>query len=219
MQKFLYILGFINSIYFANLDCFDIKQTDMDSMFINWNTATILSLENQTNEIKDGILKGRYVNRLESIKEYWGIKEKNDVNINSIRYSFLKILLTDMNKNKDSIYVIEANTSGASVDIRNFLIHIDSNHKAIIEFYVFSNGNWIKKGGSILPDFFLKGKLSDYITNYGKGFNEDDIIITNFYFNKSLKSEFFLYNTLSTLSEINKVLDTYITKNFVINRQ
>ena len=64
-------------------------------------------------------------------------------------------------------------------------------------------------------EFNLQSDLKNYISRFGKGFNSDDIIITEFKNGRVQESEYYLYSTLSEESKIKSVLDGYRKENFI----
>jgi len=53
------------------------------------------------------------------------------------------------------------------------------------------------------------------ITQFGKGFNYDDIVLTEFENGRIKESEYYLYSTLSAESKVKNVLDGYRKENFM----
>lgn len=191
-------------------------QVSVDSVFVTWNNRTIGSLERQIKSSSDSVVKSRYENRLSVIVEYWSIRDQTSVNIESIRYKFLKkIFLQQKNKGGSKFYVIEANESGSKVILRNFVVYIDSLNNANIEFYINVNQEWQKQGKCIFNNFHIEYELKNSIAKFRKGINNDDIIVTKFEDNHVQESEYFLYGTLSNISSIKKVLDCYKDENFI----
>jgi len=195
---------------------FSYAQGPIDSVFVTWNNRTIGSLERQIKSSSDSVVKSRYENRRSVIEEYWSIKDQMRVNVESIRYKFLKkILLQQKNKGVSKFYVIEANESGSKVILRNFVVYIDSLNNANIEFYININQEWQKQGKCILNNFHIEYELENSIAKLRKGVNNDDIIVTKFEDNHVQESEYFLYGTLSNASSIIRVLDCYKDENFI----
>ena len=191
-----------------------LAQPSTDSVFINWNKATLESLNRQKNSTTDSVQKAKYENRLLATKEYWNVRNVEDLNRKSIRYNLLTTILKDPAARKNGLYVIEANESGSKVLLRSFVLHMGDN-TVDVEFYDFINSEWQKTGQFKKVSFRLRSDLKSYITPFGKGFNYDDVIITEFTNNQVKESEYYLYSTLSTDSKIKDVLDGYRKENFL----
>jgi hypothetical protein len=189
-------------------------QSPLDSIFVSWNKFTFKSLKRQTQSTIDSVQKAMYENRLLSVKEYWNIKNIDDFNNTSIRYKLLKTVFVKSNKKKD-FYIIEANESGSKVLLRSIVLCISSASTVDADFYDFFNGEWkiTRKLKGI--DFYLQSDFKNYISRFGKGFNSDDIIITEFKNGRVQESEYYLYSTLSAESKIKNVLDGYRKENFI----
>lgn len=211
----------ISLLYFVFLSCSANKQTQtyapppLDSLFVSWNKSTLKSLNRQIKATTDSLQKTIYNNRFLSAKEYWGIKNIDDLNNSSIRYKFLKTLFANLNDETKDFYVIEANESGSKVLLRNFILYKSSTNTADVEFYDFFNDDWQKKGRFKEDNFILQTDLKNYLSLFGKGFNYDDIIITEFKNGHVQESEYYLYTTLSSESKIKKILEGYRKENFI----
>ena len=178
---------------------------DTNSIFINWNIATLKSLKNQLELSKDSSTKNIYENRLLAFKSFIDIDKEEKVNRNSIRYKFIEELEKNANSIKD-FYVFEANTSGENVEIRNYVIYSDMANNASVDIYNFDNGKWIKNATSKTIDLQLDSNLKNYLVKFKTGFNKDDVIITHFKNNTISDSEYYLYTTLSDGNSIKKIL-------------
>lgn len=211
----------ISLLYFVFLSCSVNKQIQtyatppLDSVFVSWNKSTLESLNRQIKATSDSLQKAIYNNRFLSVKEYWGIKNIDDVNNRSIRYKFLKTLFAKLNDETKDFYIIEANESGSKVLLRNFILYKNSTNAADIEFYDFFNEDWQKKGRFKEDNFILQSDFKNYLSQFGKGFNYDDIIITEFKNGHVQESEYYLYSTLSSGSKIKKILEGYRKENFI----
>jgi len=194
----------------SNPNC-KLSQPQIDSLFMEWNKTTILSLERQLELSIDTIKKSFYENRLLAFKTYLKINNSETINPNSIRYKFLTELSSSQKGSE--FYIIEANESGAKVLLRTFVLF--TNPKTTkVDIYI-NDEKWKRTGFFELKDFSLKEDLSSYITL--KGFNNDDIIITRFENTKVKKSEYFLSGTLALSSGIKNILDNFKKENFFSN--
>ena len=135
-----------------------------------------------------------------AFRSFIGIKEGNEVNHKSIRYKFLiDIPLTD---DMDIFYIIETLNSGESVELINYVVNPA---KGIVTVYQFINGKWIKSiSEKISIDKNIN--LNNYITKYGTGFNQENIIITSFYNKKAIDSKYFIYFSMKNLNPWNSIL-------------
>jgi hypothetical protein len=173
------------------------------------------SLARQKNSVADTSRKASYANRIEFFPGYLGIESTDSINTNSLRYRFLKQLLPNM---KDStFYVVEANSTGAKIIIRNFVFYKDNVGNTEVQLYNYYDKTWHKRGKIKLQAFNLDHDLKKYILKNGKGFNYEDIIITRIERDKfsSISSEYFVDGTLSIDSGIKQVLDDDIKGKFV----
>ncbi len=116
---------------------------------------------------------------------------------------------------KKDFYIIEANESGSKVLLRTFVLYKESTNMIDIEFYDFFNEEWQKKGEFKKDNFYLQPDLKNYISQFSKGFNYDDIILTEFKNGYVKESEYYLYSTLSAESKIKNILDGYRKENFI----
>jgi hypothetical protein len=190
-------------------------QVQLNSVFINWNKYTFESLNRQTQLAADSMQKSIYENRCLAVKKYWGIDDVADCNSKSIRYKFLKTILLKANdRKKKDFYVIEANESGSKVLLRSCVLFMDAYNIANVDFYDFYNGEWRRVGKFRKENFALLG-LKNNRVQFGKGFNYDDIVITEFKNGRIKESEYYLYSTLSAESKVNHILDGYRKENFI----
>lgn len=184
----------------------------IDSSFINWNKCTFKSLERQLNNTNDEKDREMFLNRLLAFHAFLDVESVDTINHQSIRYKFLKVLFHK--KKYKNFYIVEANLSGESVLLRNFVVYKDFNNITVIDFYIFINGEWKKIGNSKVEIFLLNTNLKKYILKFPSGYNHDDIIITQFDNEIVVTSEYYLYRTLSSLSGVQRILDTYKKENF-----
>jgi hypothetical protein len=213
MLKISFLLWLTISFWCVSSSSLHYKKVGVDSVFIDWNKATFQSLKRQLQLSPDSGQKAAYLNRLSAIEGFLGVRNLEDINVGSLRYKFLEMLFTGVNAGRRKFYIVESNRSGDMIELRNFVIYIDSAHKADIKFYVFVNGKWNQRGGSSVNNFFIDHNLRSYIVK-AHGFNNDDVIATKFENNQVDESEYYLNGTLSISSGIKVVLDTYNTKNF-----
>jgi hypothetical protein len=208
-----YSQSYIFIFLFITLSICSYAQEPMDSVFINWNKTTFQSLERQKLLQHSSKAKSVYKNRLSALKLYLGIGNTKEINHASIRYSFLDMLFSEHEYAKSTFLVIEADKLGYMTTLSNFVVWVDSSKNVRIEFYNYINGEWKKVGGCYLNDFYIDFKLKNYFTKLNTGFNKDDVIITLFSNNAIIESEYYLYSTLSTGSNMKRIIDTYKKEN------
>lgn len=191
------------------------SQSELDTAFVNWNKATLVSLERQLQSSADSMQKALYENRLLTIKGYWDIENIEAVNNKSIRYELLKTVFVNLGNKQNGLYIVEANESGSKVLLRSYVLHRNANNEGEVEFYDFINGGWKITGKFKLDNLYLQADLKGYISPFGKGFNDEDVVITEFENGRLKESEYYLYSTLSMESKIKNVLDGYRKENFI----
>lgn len=175
-------------------------QKSIDTVIINWNRATLASVEAQISKVEDSTLQARYKNASEAITSMWG-KTPTE----SIRYKFLKMI----NLKKREYYIIETKESGSKIVIRNFVAYPNKNNSVSIESYLYANQTWLRKKNCGIKDFTIKRQINSDLVSLWDGFNDNDIIITRFQNGQAVESVYFLYNTLSSTSNFKKILDCY----------
>lgn len=181
------------------------KASNVKDTFVKWNKATLESLRYHKHLAKNTARSHIYQNRLVALKAYLEIDTDNKVNVNSIRYQFLNEIFSK-NKEKRNFYVIEANHSGESVELKNYVIYPDGDMLFKVEIYYYNETKWVKKSGSERVNCTSKPNLRRVTTKFGTGFNLDDVIVTEFA-NKSVKfSDYHLYGTLNNESLLRKIL-------------
>lgn len=205
----MYLLKIIFSYFLVFSSCKNIDNQDQymqmnkDTTFHNWNKSTLLSLKSQirlSNSSEKGILE----NRLLAFKAFVAIDKEDKINSNSVRYQFLNEL-SHQNTGNGDFYIIEANRSGEAIEIRNYLIYLDNTKMVDVETFNYVKGKWVKGAVAKKINLQMNNNLKSYVTKFGQGFNQDDIIITHFINSKVAASEFFLYSTLSETSGIKKI--------------
>ncbi len=128
MKRYLALFSYL--LFFQS--CTDIEKKevhfiDVDRIFVDWNKLTLLSLDNHMQTAKDSTEKEIYDNRLFAFKAFVQITSFTDIQPNSIRYQFLREFLKEEN-HKEDFYIIEANRSGESAEMRNYVVFLN-NHK------------------------------------------------------------------------------------------
>lgn len=176
------------------------KHLSIDSVFVSWNKSTLSSLNNHIISATDSSEKSLYKNRLLAFKSFIDIDGDNDVNTESIRYQFLKMISLDVAG--DNFAIIEANSSGEVVELRNYLITPD---KKNIDVYNFIDRQWVKSKTEKVA-LSVSNNLNSYFTKFGSGVNQDDVIVTSFNKEEVDASEYYLFTTLSKSNPWEKVL-------------
>lgn len=210
------ILVFLITMFLVSISNITYSQLNRDSIFISWNKATFQSLERQTQLATDLKKKDLYRNRLDAFKAYLEIDTVINVNMKSIRYQFLDLTFSRSNRKRSILFVVEANETGYTTILRNFVVYVDSVNKINVKFYIFQNGKWRVKGKGEINSKFIENDLKEYITNFGHGFNKNnDVIVTRFENRKVTQSEYYLIGTLSNKSSFKDVIDCYKADNFI----
>lgn len=200
------------SCFFAFFSCVNMgsnrynnENLNMDKIFINWNKATLLSLNSHINSSSQTTEKEIFKNRLLAFKAFIEIDKGTTINHKSIRYQFLNEIFLNAKKKKKDFYVIEANRSGEAVELRNYLVYINSQNSIDVDIYNYVNGKWIKNMITEKLYLYFDSNLKGYATKFGLGFNQDDVIITQFNNNTVSASEYYLYSTFSDVGNIKKI--------------
>lgn len=168
---------------------------NIDSIFVQWNKATVQSLFDQIKLQKDSSVRALYKNRIEAFKALNGLGDSLDEIVpNSIRYQFLSHS-KDLLGKSDAFYIVEANELGEQAEIKNYVICLTSNVAHVYD-SKFVNGQWIISADLREIEFDIKDSLSNYLTEFGGGFNNDDIIITEVKNFEVIDSKYFLFTTL-----------------------
>jgi hypothetical protein len=188
------------------------RQSLNDSVVISWNKATLASIKRQIAEAKDSLVKTQYENRLEAEQIHDAGSDEMKINFHSLRFEFVKFL-ANINFNKMDFYIIEANSSGAKVIMRNYVVYRRSTDDVHVDVYIFGIRGWFKQAEVKNLAFNLVDGFEGAHVKHG--FNEDDIIVTKFEDDTVKYSEYFLDGTLSKSSAIRVILNTDNTKNFV----
>ena len=176
------------------------KYLKLDSAFVNWNKSTLSSLNSHIISATDSSEKSLYKNRLLAFKSFIGIDGDNDINTESLRYQFLKMISLDVADNDFAI--IEANTSGEVVELRNYLI---TPGKKNVDVYDFIERQWIKSKTEKIA-LSENHNLGSYFTKFGSGINQDDVIVTFFNKEQVYASEYYIFTTLSKSNPWERIL-------------
>jgi hypothetical protein len=183
----------------------DPADSDIDSLFYNWNKAILHSLQEGMEHARIADEKALFANRLEGQPIFWPI-EIDDLNKESIRWKFLEHIEKDLNWKNRNWTVIEVKKSGERVILQNHLLCYDNSGAKIITYRWFYNV-WKKIGESHaifkMNDLALKKARVPF--NSGK--NNYDVIVTNFKSEVVLQSEYFLEGTLSDKSKIADIIN------------
>lgn len=182
-------------------------ESSVDAVFIKWNKETLKSLAKQKEASADSIVIASLDNRSWNIPLYWDIAAPDSINKQSVRYRFLKNLtFEDLPKD---IYVVEANSNGAKIITRSFVIYKDRTGHYQAQLYMYFKGQWEMRKIIELDTCLLNPNLNKFILRRGLGFNSDDIIISRFVgrVHKVVESEYYLGGTLAQDSGIKKLID------------
>jgi len=177
-----------------------------DTTFVNWNKATLRSLNRQKHTKDNGQENPYYEDKIEAFMTSSDIDDEEKVNINAARYKFLKEITTYGAGRKD-FYVVESDIPGQLLIVRNFVVYPADNETFNVDTYYFRNDHWEKENGQKKLHLYLGAKLKDNVAKQWEGFNHNDVIITRFKDDKVVDSEFFLFGTLSNASNIKALVD------------
>jgi len=169
---------------------------DCNSLFCNWNKASIQSLRNSVNETTNYDAKRLQENRLLELPITLEISI-DSLNKKSRRWKFIEQISRDFNWDGKNWIVIEVTRSGERLMILNYLIYYDNSRKTTVIKYEYNKGERQKEKEEILQ---LKGKdfnLEGMKVPYGTGNYPHDVIISNFKSGTVLHSEYFLPTSLS----------------------
>lgn len=165
-----------------------------DKIFINWNIATANSMQLQEKTINDEYHKSLYINRLKAFKSYIDVDDLNQLNKTSIRYKLIEQYLNDWG---DKFYIVEANKSGEIATKISYIILQNGRDTKVLK-YIYKDGKWDKANEYALFHAF-KFNRGNFITEYGKGKNENDITVTYIKNSNIISSDFFLNFTMKQL--------------------
>jgi len=180
------------------------KNMNLEVTFVSWNRSTLSSIKNRIRKSNNIPEKKIYENRLAVFKGYLDIKYENSINRQSIRFLFLKKLKEKQPKISD-FFIIEANRSGESLEIKNYILQRNSKGLLMIDVYVHTKEHgWLKSGQTTEARLCLD--LIESTIKYGSGFNHDDVIVTKFTDNKIINSQYYIHMTLSTRNPLKNIL-------------
>lgn len=180
------------------------KKMNIKTAFISWNRSTLSSIRSKIRKSDNSAEKKIYENRLVTFKGYLDLKNENSFNDQSIRFQFLE-KLQEKQPNLSNFFIIEANRSGESVAIKNYILQ--SNSKGLVKLDVYYHTKelgWIKSG--ITREIKLYLDLIKSTTRYGSGFNHDDVIVTQFASRKTINSEYYAGLSLSVRNPLKNIL-------------
>lgn len=173
----------------------NIQKKQVSEIFIAWNKATVKSLQCQIDLTTDQYQKSLYINRLDALKSYWAVNNVDLINENSIRYKFLNENLRSWEKD---FYIIEANDGGEKISLITYVIFPLKKDSSKILKYKYENKKWSKIEEYTVNSNFKFDK-ENYITKFGEGKNENDIIVTYIEHDTVVNSDFFLFLTMKNL--------------------
>lgn len=191
------LLSLIIAFKTLSLGCSD---ATLDSLFYNWNKATIQSIDAHIVNSVDQSEKSLYNNRKASVLAIWDI-ETDSLNKNSIRMKFLDRIYHDIPLLSNDFKIIEVMKSGEKVILDNYLISRGVHGQVKAFKYRFTRGQWTK-----IAESHFSVNERDFSTKKAKvplGSSKIfyDVIISSF--SKGfVKSDYFLYSTLSEKSKI-----------------
>ena len=115
-------------------------------------------------------------------------------------------LLNNTKNESYHFYIVEANRSGESVEIINYVVYLTGENVVHGDIYHFIKGKWIKNKSFNKISLQIDKSLKENFVKFGSGFNQDDVIITEFNNYEVVSSEYYTYSTLSDRSSFKKIL-------------
>ncbi|SHK78847.1 hypothetical protein SAMN05444266_101145 [Chitinophaga jiangningensis] len=171
------------------------EDTNIDSLFLNWNRVTLNSLSRLCSDMEEQSDRSLCENRIATMPGFWAI-EDDSLNRSSIRWIFLNKMENDSNKLSKDWTIVEVMKTGEKVSLVNYIISYSGTNANIIK-YVYAKGEWIKINEKIsmlkIGDFKLpisKTLLSSNSYPY-------DVIITNFKQDSVCESNYYLEHTIA----------------------
>ncbi|SEW51603.1 hypothetical protein [Chitinophaga arvensicola] len=161
----------------------NVKLGHTDSLFIEWNKATIQSIENQIKVATDKSVEALYLNEDSAFRGYIEIENITTINRRSVRYLFLSAFNSYYHNCGDEIYVVEANESGERVRICNYVLSLNTatNSVDIVRFLLIGE-KWIKDLGTNVKIDNLATKWRKFetqrVADTTQGVNDDVVIVT-----------------------------------------
>ncbi len=116
------------------------------------------------------------------------------MNKESIRFKFWELVKNEL-ANKE-IFILEANSEGEKIIIKNYIVFRDSTNKLTIKTYYWNSEHWVKVDSQKQLKLALDANLKSHFCKLYSGFNQNDVIITCFKNDSIESSEYFLYSTL-----------------------
>lgn len=178
------------------------QKSAIDSAFVSWNNVTFLSLKNRikTSDSKKKI--EAYKNQLSALRALIEVKNEKTVNRKSIRYQFLSSIGLDLRKN--DFYVIETLHSGEVVQLINYLVQVKG-QELIIKVFQYNEYKWKNIGKSKI-NLGSERNFLKLFSETESGFNNGDVIVSQFK-NQSFRfSGYYLYKTLINNEVIKTIL-------------
>jgi len=180
------------------------KNINIKTVFVAWNRSTLWSIRSKIRESNNLAEKKIYENRLATFKGYLDLKYENSFNDQSVRFRFLK-KLQESQPRFSNFFIIEANRSGESLEIKNYILQLNSKGFLMLDVYHYTKEHgWIKSG--ITRELKLYLDLIESTTKYGSGFNYDDVIVTQFTNSKTINSKYYAGWTLSVRNPLKIIL-------------
>jgi hypothetical protein len=177
--------------------------------FKGWNLATLQSIKDQMKQTADPKIKLKWRNRLdvERFILYSSTGDKNGITNKGkpSRYKFLKAIAPNMSFDLQT-YVIESYTSGEIIQSRNYFIQNSLNFSHVEAFNYYKD-EWVKVKDTVVTkiDFESEFIKDNTVTNYFKGNNITDVIISEFD-SSIIKTNYYISLSLNTNSSVQKIL-------------
>lgn len=195
---FLSLLNMINCIAQRNAQI----EHSTEVLVKDWNTATILSLDEQIKLASDSLIKSFYLDRMKSFKLVES--SLNYVKGKSLRHRFIDAIFTRLSTS-DQFYVVESTSGGEIIEICKYLIVPSAKGFAMITIFRYEDGDWVSTPEQKVI-WNVNKNLKEQFANLGQGVNQEDVIISYVRNVKIVSSQYFLSKTLPSNSEFVKIL-------------
>jgi hypothetical protein len=198
--KYIYILLLVSCHFYANKP----ENGNTDGILIKWNQLTQASLNSNISNAKDSFTKKLYQNRLEAFLHN---NSRVLLDSNSLRKKFLDRLENEGKLDED-VYVLEANSSGNVVQIKNYLIQEKNPKTFSIKIYYYVDDRWVTDNKEKEVFLDINNSLIDSFLPFGNGFNRDDLIISKFSKGNIEVSIYFLMGTASNKTGLQQIMSS-----------
>jgi hypothetical protein len=182
-------------------------QPDVDTMFLNWNKATISDIQTQMKSSKER--RAWYEDKITSLISTDEFSVDSVVE-SSLRYTFLSHLKLYFPDFFDKYYIIEITRIGEIQRIYKFVLDMSDYNQMVLYGYQYKN-DWESIGTIKEIKLDINAELNQIHKEVGKGINLEDIIVTEFEKNNIKSSKYFVHFTLAKECFVRDILSHYIS--------